>query len=493
MSANGAKAQAIASAAQGELARRHLLDFARYVQPGWIDAPHLALIAKHLEAVERGDIRRLMVNLPPRHGKSTLCSQLYPAWYLGRNPRRHVIMATHGMDLSERNSRAARLFLQDERWPFECRLSVDSTSASRWNLIEGGGLFACGVDSSVTGRGADRLILDDVNHDSGTDGENEKIWRWYCEIVLPRLEPGAAIIAMGTRFSEDDIFGRLLGAPDGNEWTVLRLPAIATEDDVLGRAPGEALWPDRVPSEELQARRRGMTSRWFECQFQQNPIPAEGNLIKAEWLQRYDVTPKRFEKIVCALDAAAKTGVRNDYSAIVTIGVTQNAFYVLDVQRAKVEFPQLLRMAQGVFERFTMENEPEGEEHAAQRPSALYVEDTSNAVALIQSLKQETLLPIVPVKATGSKESRVEGITGTLEARKVFFPNEAPWLVDFEHELLAFPGGKHDDMVDAFTMALTQVQARETWYFAEIETPKENYLSETSRIWGARTWDNVLR
>ena len=437
---------AVAAAARIELARRSLLDFCRRVYPGWQDAPHLDRIANRLEAVERGECRRFMVNLPPRHGKSTLISQCFPAWFLGRRPSLSIIMATHGAELSERNSRATRELLRDKRWPFDARLSEDSTSAARWNLVERGGLYAVGVDGSITGRGADLLILDDLQHDSGTDAERESAWRWYCERAIPRLEPGATIVAVGTRFAEDDLFGRLLDGPDASEWEVLRLPAIAEDDDPMGRAPGEALWPQRIALDELESRKRSMGSRWFACQFQQSPVPSEGNIVKGAWLKRYEKAPEAFEKVVMALDAAAKTGIANDYSALAVLGVRKDGFYLLDVLRKKVEYPELVRLVRAAYD--------------AHSPSAVYVEDASAGVALIQELKRESRLPIVPVKALGSKISRVEGITGMLESGRVFLPTEAPWLVEFERELLAFPNAKHDDMVDAFVLALSQLVKR---------------------------------
>lgn len=458
-----AQTLAIAEAADAELSRRSLLDFAARTYAGWIDAPHLSMIAAQLELVERGELKRLIVNLPPRHGKSLLCSSIFPAWYLGRHPRRNVIMATHSAELSERNSRAARSLVQDSRWPFDSHLSSDSSSASRWNLDKGGGVYACGLGGSVTGRGANVLIIDDLQHDSGSDGDREAAWQWFCEIATPRLEPSGAIVAIGTRFAEDDVFGRLLDGSDAGEWTVLRLPALAEEGDPMGRSAGEPLWPERMAAAEFASRRRSMGSRWFECQFQQNPVPHEGNLIRSEWIQRYDQPPDEFTKVVCALDAAAKVGVANDYSAIVKIGIAKGAFYVLDVWRAKVEFPALIRRVAAL-----------GDE--TPKPSAIYVEDASNATALIQALKREAHLPIVPVTAKGSKVSRVEGITGTLEAKKVFIPKEAPWLIDFERELLSFPASKHDDMVDALTLALSQLTGRNlpsNWWF-EFGNPAEN-------------------
>jgi hypothetical protein len=306
---HSADAAAIADFAAEELSRRSLLDFAARVFPGWQNAPHLDLIADLLQQVERGELKRLIVNLPPRHGKSLLCSSIFPAWYLGRHPRKNVVMATHSAELSERNSRICRALVQDrDRYPFDAKLSGDSTSASRWNLSTGGGVYACSVGSSITGRGANILLEDDLLHDSlGSDSEKEAAFRWWSEVAVPRLESNGAIILIGTRFSEGDVFQRVLDGPDADKWTVVKLPAICdSEDDLLHRPIGSALWPERMGVVELEDRRREMGTRAYECQFQQNPVPLEGNLIKAEWFQRYDQPPTEFTKVVCALDAAAK-------------------------------------------------------------------------------------------------------------------------------------------------------------------------------------------
>ena len=187
---NPAVPEAVRQAAREELARRELLPFAARVFPGWQNAPHLDLIAGLLERVERGELKRLIVNLPPRHGKTLLCSSIFPAWYLGRHPeRKNVIMATHSAESSERNSRGARALVQDDRWPFDSKLSGDSTSASRWNLDKGGGVFACGVGGSITGRGADILIIDDLAHDSGSDGDREAAWTYLTELRFRDWSP----------------------------------------------------------------------------------------------------------------------------------------------------------------------------------------------------------------------------------------------------------------------------------------------------------------
>jgi len=440
------QAVAVGRAAEQELARRNLIDFSRRLIPEFQSPSHLRLLARLLEDVELGNLRRLLVTLHPGSGKSVLL-QAFAAWYLGRNPRRKIIAASAGAELAERNSRASRGFFSEADWPFDVELSRATTAQNRWETTAGGGLFAVGVGGGVTGWRGNLLLLDDLQNDALSTTERENLWQWFREILMPRLEPSGAIVLVQQRWAEDDIPGRIIDSAEGPAWHVVRLPAIAEKDDPLGRPVGESLWPERWPLEELERQRVAMGSRAFVCAFQGNPVPAEGNLIKAEWLQRYDRPPAEFEKVVCALDAAAKTGVRNDYSAIVKLGVTKNAYYVLDVWRAKVEFPALLRRV-GMLK---------GESPA---PSTIYVEDTSNATALIQALKAETTLPIVPVAAKGSKESRIEGITGVLEAKKVYLPKEAPWLLDFEREILAFPAGKNDDQLDAFALTLMQTAGR---------------------------------
>ena len=274
-------------------------------------------------------------------------------------------------------------------------------------------------------------------------------------IAIPRLEPNGAVIMIGTRFSEGDIFGRVLDGPDADQWTVVRLPAICdSEDDLLHRQIGEALWAQRISADELRERKREMGTRAYECQFQQNPVPLEGNLIKAEWFQRYDQPPESFRKVVVGIDAAAKTGIHNDESCIVKLGVTGNAFFLLDCWTARVEFPDLLKRVVAL-------------EDETPKCSAIYVEDASNATAMLQVLKQSTRLPVIGVTAKGSKLSRVEACTGVFEAKKVFFPNEAPWLLTLERQLLGFPGTKRDDAVDALCLALSQVLNKKltSWWF----------------------------
>lgn len=450
---DSAHAEAIAQAAQAELARRSLLDFAARLYPGFEAPPHLRYLAQILERVERGELRRVIVSLHPGSGKSTML-QLFGAWYLGRAPKRKIIATSAAERLVVRNSRAVRDCFGDSAWPFSAKLAADATASVQWETSAGGGLFGVGVGGTITGWRAPLLLCDDLEDGQSTKIELDSLEDWFRGKALTRLEPNGAVVIVQTRWPNDDLPRRLMNGPRGEQWHYVRMPALAEEDDALGREPGEALWPQRFDVAALEAIREDIGPRHFAAQYQGAPMNSGGNIIKGEWFQRYDEQPERFRTIVAALDAASKTGVRNDYSAIVTIGATKEAFYVLDVVRRRVEFPELLRMVHTA--------------HEKHKPSRIYVEDASSGVALIQQLKSELHLPIVPVKPIGSKESRVEAVSGTIEAGKVFLPRSARWLADFENELCDFPAGDHDDMVDAFAMALAQVVKRRAVFAVSI-------------------------
>ncbi len=453
------KAALFAAAMREELARRRLIDFAKLVYPGFRDPPHIRLMAEYLERLEAGQLpgNRLLVAVSVRHGKSVLCSQIAPALWIGRNPKAEVVLASYSSDLAERNSRIAKSIVESDVWPFpDVKLARDSTAISRWNVVQGGGVRAIGTTTGITGRGADILVIDDPLATATSEADRDAVWTWYQTTIVPRLNAGEKVALISARFHDQDLAGRILDSKEANQWTVLRLPAICdSEDDPLHRSIGEALWPEHMSAQDIERRRVAMGSWAWSAQFQQTPLPAGDRLIKADWLQRYDEPPQEFQKVICALDAAAKTGVRNDYSAIVKIGATKDRYYLLDCWLAKVEFPALMRRVKML-------------ESENPKPSAIYIEDTSNATALIQQLRQDTRLPIVPVAAKGSKESRVEAITGILEAKKLYLPREAPSLLLFEQQLLSFPGGRFgDDGVDALTIALSQLRRpRSEWSFA---------------------------
>lgn len=449
--ASKSQAAAVAEAARAELRKRNLLDFCAGVNRNFTAPRHLRYIADKLEAIERGDITRLAISVHPGSGKSTLL-QHFCAWYLGRNPQRRIIATSAGAELAERNSRATRALFSEDAWPFpNVRLSAETLAQHRWETNASGGLVAVGVDAIITGWRGNLIVGDDLQNSAGTENERARLWQWFAEILYPRLEPGGAIVIIQTRWGEDDLIGRIQESEDAGDWVIVNIPAIAGEDDVLGRVPGEALWPERFDLAELDKRRVAMGSRAFESQFLGRPVPLDGNVFHAAWLQRYTVAPVRaqLERSIVSLDAAAKTGIANDDSAIAVLGMTQRLIPILEIRKDKVEFGGLRRMLLDVCE--------------YHKPNAVLVEDTTSGIPLIQELQRDTRLPIIPVKPQGSKIARAEAVTGMFESGRVVLPADAPWLLDFERQLLGFPNVKHDDMVDAVVQGLTYVAGCEQY------------------------------
>lgn len=439
----------IAQAFESDLARRNLLEFAQRMDPSFERARHLELLAGHLEAIERREIRRLIVAMPPRHGKSRTTSQLFPAWFLGRNPRQHCVLASYGAELAEENSRRVRDLVSDARYPFDVQLSEDSRAVNRWATSAGGGLIAAGVGSSLTGFGADLLVVDDPVRDREA-AESQTIrdgtWAWYQDVARPRLHPGGAQILISTRWHEDDLVGRALNSAGASDWTLLVLPAICEDDgDVLGREAGAPLWPERFPVAELPSVERGeISSRSFAALYQQRPAPAEGNLFKRDWFgprNRFSQLPET-RTIIASIDTASKTGVHNDWSVIAVLAYDKVNFYVVDVMRERLEFAQLAERVVRM--------------HRQYKPSRIYIEDASAGIAIVQELKRLTSLPVIPVPAKGSKISRWEAVTARFESGKVLFPERAPWLEYAIDEFCSVPAARHDDVVDAVVLGLSQ-------------------------------------
>ncbi|HEX4014109.1 MAG TPA: phage terminase large subunit [Candidatus Cybelea sp.] len=448
---------ALTAAVQEELARRSLLDFCDLAYPKFQAPSHIRFIARLLERISNGEGKNIAISVPVRHGKSVLCSQCFPAFHLGRHPTDQIILASHSESLAAMNSRIAKHIVEDSRYPFDVKLSSDSASVTRWNVTAGGGCYAIGVGGSITGRGFTCGIVDDALHDGLSESESESCWDWFREIFVPRSEPGARLVVIGARLSSTDLIGRIADSNFAGDFEFVKLPALAEEHDPLGRAPGEALWPERMSVEEIEQRRAMMGSFAFESQFQQAPISRVGAMVKYDWLVHDKAFPTEFERILLAIDPASKATKNADDSAAVVVGRKKGEFYVLDCVLAKVELPELKRLLINMYEKW--------------RPSSILCEDSANGIGCIQMLRRSTTLPIVPIKALKSKISRVEGILGVFESRRVHFPAEAPWLSALERQLLAFPSFPKDDAVDALTMALARFQTQPVeWSFAFANT-----------------------
>lgn len=432
-----------------ERAKNSLASYAALMYPRFENPPHIRAIIEKLEAVERGEIDRLMIFMPPRHGKSLITSQLFPAWFIGRNSTKSIIASSYGAELASDFGRATRNFVASptHRAVFpQSIMSDDLGSIHRFAMLGGGAYFAVGSGGALTGRGADLLLLDDLlkgYEQANSETERASLKSWFENVAYTRLQPGGAIVFISTRWHLDDLPGSLLREHASENWQVLSLPALAEPDDPLGRAEGAALWPSQYPIKDLERIREAVGSSAWLSLYQCRPSAAEGSTFKRNWWRYAAALPEKFEQIVLSVDSAYKVGRQNDYSVILTLGVSQNAYHVIDVVRERLEFPALLKKVELLAERF--------------RPHCLLVEDSASGQSLIQVLRANTRLAVKPIKPDSDKISRANAVVPLVEAGRVVLPAGAGWLGDFIDELSSFPKAPHDDQVDALSMALRYV------------------------------------
>jgi predicted phage terminase large subunit-like protein len=441
------------------LSHQDLACYAIAQWPSFELAAHHELIVSKLEAVERGEISRLMIFLPPRHGKSLIASTLFPGWYLGRHPEHHVIFTTYGQELSDDFGRRVRNSIMNQVhqaiFP-NCRLSEDSSAAHRFNTTEGGAYYAVGRGGPITGRGAHLFVIDDPLKDyqeANSETTRKALHEWFTSVAYTRLAPGGSIVLIQTRWHEDDLAGWLLSSNVNERWEVLSLPAIAERDENF-RHEGEALWPDKFPLPELERIRLAIGGRAWASLYQQRPAAAEGVIFKRDWWQFYrPPLTVAMNRIVQSWDTAFKKGTENDFSVCTTWGVADNGYYLLHLWRGRVEFPELKRVLASLAEQWN--------------PNAILVEDKASGQSLIQELKLSTALPVIPFKVDSDKQTRAQAVTPLMEAGRIFLPESAPWVSDFVEEMACFPNGIHDDVVDSTTQALNYL--REQPYLSTIE------------------------
>jgi predicted phage terminase large subunit-like protein len=446
-------------------------------------AHHHELIVSRLEAVERGEISRLMIFLPPRHGKSLLTSTIFPAWFLGRHPERHLIFASYGQELSDDFGRQVRNLIADplHRAIFPgCSLSDDSTAAHRFNTVRGGAYFAVGRGGPITGRGANLVVIDDPLKDyaeANSETVRRALYDWYGSVVYTRLAPNGAIVLVQTRWHQDDLAGRLLANNYGDDWEVLSLPAIAEHDESF-RREGEALWPRRFGLVELDKIRNAVGGRAWASLYQQRPAAAEGVIFKRNYWQFYrPPLTVALNRIVQSYDTAFKKGTENDFSVCGTWGVADNGYYLLHLWRGRVEFPELKRVLVSLAELW--------------KPNTILVEDRASGQSLIQELKNFTALPILPVKVDSDKQTRAQAVTPLMEAGKIFLPESAPWVSDYIEEMASFPNGIYDDVVDATTQALNYL--REEPQLPPISLGYSMFGPNAGKLDREALWDKALR
>jgi predicted phage terminase large subunit-like protein len=419
----------------------------RVIQPNW----HIEAICYALQQMLEGKSpNRLVLNLPPRSLKSFIVSVCWPAWLLGRDPGRQIIAASYSEDLGLKFSRECRMLMESKfyRDIFPTRISARKASEGEFETTRGGFRYVTSVNGTLTGRGCDVLIIDDPikADDAESDTQRASAFGWLQNTALSRLnEPSKSLtIVVMQRLHEDDISGRLIAAG----WPSIVIQAIAPEpmkyhisaEEIYRRNAGEVLQQGRMAEENYAQVKRDLGSRIFAAQYQQDPTPAEGNMVKREWLKRYETRPERFDRIVASVDPAAATGKNSDFTAVIIVGIKDRHLYLLHAEGAHW----------GIMEALDNINRLSRE----WRADLVIVENTSSGVSLIPLLIERTSMNVIGSNPSGKKKVRMARHQGRIEAGRLLLPIDAPWLADFEKELLSFPSGRYDDQVDALLQFL---------------------------------------
>jgi len=414
---------------------------------------HIDAIAYELSQILEGKNNRLIINMPPRHLKSITVSVAFTAFLLGHDPKRRIIGISYGEQLSAKHSADFRSIVES-RWyqqAFPAMRIVRATD-TEIHTSQRGFRKATSINAALTGFGGDCFVLDDPQKpvDAQSDALRSQLNNWYTNTLLSRLdnkESGAILVVM-QRVHLHDLTGYLLES--ASEWRHLSLAAIAETDEIIPTGPetfhrrntGEALHPEHESLKTLEKLRADLGSENFGAQYQQEPVPPGGGMIKKTWIRYYETLPERTHKhrVILSWDTAAKDGALNDWSVCTIWQKVETVYYLLDMVRGRYEYPRLRDVAIDLARRF--------------KPHAILIEDASTGTALAQELKRSGQFAVKLIPVEHDKRGRVYIQQGKFEAGLVQFPKDAPFMPDVESELLTFPQGKHDDIVDSITQAL---------------------------------------
>lgn len=428
------------------------LAFVHTMWPGFIDGRHHALMAKKFEEIAEGKTKRLIINMPPRHTKSEFASFMLPAWFLGKYPGKKIIQCSNTAELAVGFGRKVRNLVDSEAYAKvfpNVALRSDSKAAGRWSTNANGEYFAIGVGGTVTGKGADLLIIDDPHSEqeaalaASDPSVFDKVYEWYTSGPRQRLQPGGSIVVVMTRWSKRDLTGKILQSMtdrDGDEWEIIELPAILPSE--------KPLWPEFWSYDELSKLRIELPLSKWSAQYQQNPTSEEGALIKREWWQEWESEiPPPCQFVIQSWDTAFTKSERSDYSACTTWGVfykdeneNDPNIILLDALKERMEFPELKARAMEYYQEW--------------QPDAFIVEAKASGAPLIFELRRMGI-PVQEFTPTrgNDKISRLNSVSDLFASGKVWAPRKR-WAEEVIEEMAAFPNSDHDDLVDSSTQAL---------------------------------------
>jgi predicted phage terminase large subunit-like protein len=459
-----------------ERCRESYLFFVQQMWPIFISGKHHQIMADAFERVASGDLKRLIINMPPRHTKSEFASFLLPSWFLGKFPEKKIIQTAHTAELAVGFGRKVRNLVSSEQYSkvFDTKLSSDSKAAGRWNTDKGGDYFAIGVGGAVTGKGADLLIIDDPHSEQeakqGNPAVFDNVYEWYTSGPRQRLQPGGAIIIVMTRWSKRDLTGQILKSSDKtgvDEWEIIEFPAILPS--------GTPLWPGFWSKEELEALKAELPVSKWEAQYQQNPTSEEGAIIKRDQWQIWPhEDPPECSYVIQSWDTAFEKTNRSDYSACTTWGVfthpdkhgnLKQNIILLNAFKERMEFPDLKKAALEMWIEW--------------KPDTLIVEKKAAGAPLIYEMRKMgiPLSEYTPGKGS-DKIARVNSISDLFASGIVWCP-EKRWADEVMEEMASFPNGDHDDLVDSSSQALIRFRQGG---FITIESDEPDYDLPRRRV-----------
>ena len=438
----------LAQLERNEACQENFLHFVRRMWPDFITGRHHKIIAEKLERVAKGELKRLIINMAPRHTKSEFASFLFPAWMMGRNPSMKIIQATHTTELAVNFGRKTKNLIDNEEYKEvfpDVKLAADSKASGRWDTSSGGMYYAVGVGSNLAGRGGDLVVIDDPHSEQTAMSAKgfDDAWDWYTGGPRQRLQPGGSIVLVQTRWSEKDMTGQLIRAmakdPLADQWEIVELPAIFED--------GKPCWPEFWSLEDLTAVRASIPPSKWNAQYQQNPTGEENAIIPREWWNKWEQEQvPQLQYVIQSYDTAFSKRETSDFSAITTWGV----FYpvegegpnliLLDSKKGRWGFPELKEVALELY--------------GFWEPDSVIVEAKASGMPLTQEMRQ-TGIPVINFTPSrgNDKVSRVHAVSPLFEAGMVWAPDKS-FAEELIEEVAAFPNGEYDDLVDSMTQAL---------------------------------------